>query len=217
VLISISAAPGRAYPGQAVTLTVKLTNESSMAADDVFVGVTLPWMYSPFENPTGVFDPATRQVRWWVATVPPGTTLRYTVIVRVDELYGDRTMETFTAEMTYDQGPYTGLTGTAQVTVDTGSLGDGDLQVSTNAPSPPNWLWVRVHLGQPGRVTLRIYNSAGELVRNLEERYPGSEKEVLLRYWDGKNDDGETVAAGVYIIQAMMPHTTRIAKVLVLH
>jgi uncharacterized repeat protein (TIGR01451 family) len=62
--ISLSADPERAYAGQAVTLTVKLTNNSSTPAGNVFVDVSLPSMYAPFNNPTGVFNPVSRLVQW---------------------------------------------------------------------------------------------------------------------------------------------------------
>jgi hypothetical protein len=151
-----------------------------------------------------------------VATVAPGASLKYTVIVQVDPQYGDRTVVTFTADMTYDQNGFPGLTGSAQDAVDTGSLGDGELQLSTNTPGPPDWLMVRVHLGQAGKVTLRIYNSAGELVKKLVDEF-GLDKQVILSKWDGKNDAGQTVAAGVYVIQANIPHTSKLVKFVVLH
>jgi hypothetical protein len=119
--------------------------------------------------------------------------------------------------MVYDQAGTSGIPGSAQDVVDTGELGDGELQLSTNVPSPPEWLWMRVTLGRPGDVTLRIYNSAGELVRKILDKYHGSEEEVIDRYWNGKNEAGETVSAGVYVIYAIMPHTTKTAKVIVLH
>lgn len=50
----------------------------------------------------------------------------------------------------------------------------------------------------PVRVTLQIYDVAGELVRRLDF---GSQTTGFYHYgdWDGKNEDGETVASGVYL------------------
>jgi hypothetical protein len=49
---------------------------------------------------------------------------------------------------------------------------------------------------QPAEVELRIYNILGKLVRVLvsERQYPGRHRVA----WDGKNDEGEDLASGVY-------------------
>lgn len=51
-------------------------------------------------------------------------------------------------------------------------------------------------LAAPGRVSFRIYDSAGRLVRALlaERRESGDH----VATWDGRNDRGETVGSGVY-------------------
>jgi hypothetical protein len=200
-----------------VTLTVRLENNGSTQATNIFVDVLIPEPYGLFHNQTGTWDEAARTVSFWVAQVPSEEAREYQIVVRVDPEYEGEEDVAFTADMVYDQDGAVGLTGSAQTVVRTGSLGDGELQLSTNAPSPPEWLWIRVNMGRPGDVTLRIYNSAGELVRVILDKYAGSEREVILRYWDGKNQAGDTVAAGVYILHAIMPHTTKIAKILVLH
>jgi flagellar hook assembly protein FlgD len=68
----------------------------------------------------------------------------------------------------------------------------------------------------PGKYSLRIYNSAGELVRvlqQLQSRWP-VEDDVP---WDGKNMKGEPVAAGVYIVYFESSMYIRTAKVIVIH
>jgi uncharacterized repeat protein (TIGR01451 family) len=213
----LNANTDRAYAGQSVTLIVKLTNNSATTASNIFVDVEIPSPYDPYNNQTGTYDGASRTVSFWVEEVPAGGVERYVIVVRVASWYAERSDVTFTADITYDQNGYTSIPDSAQDVVDTGSLGDGELQLSTNTPGPPDWLTVRMSLGQPGNVTLKVYNSAGELVRILMDKYPGSEREVLYRTWDGKNMHGETVSAGVYVLHAIMPHTSRIAKVVVLH
>jgi flagellar hook assembly protein FlgD len=76
-------------------------------------------------------------------------------------------------------------------------------------------MFVRVYLSQAGVCSLKIYNSAGELVRVLleEKRQTGIYQEVP---WDGKNMEGEDVASGVYILYYTTRYETRVAKVLVL-
>jgi hypothetical protein len=73
---------------------------------------------------------------------------------------------------------------------------------------------IRVSLNEyPGEYSLRIYNSAGELVRNLDERSLTSPFQWVYP-WDGRNDKGEMCASGVYIIYLIEPVKRRVAKVL---
>lgn len=54
----------------------------------------------------------------------------------------------------------------------------------------------------PTRVSLNIYNVAGQVVRRLvdEEKTPGEHQVV----WDGKNQQGEDVASGVYFYRLIV-------------
>jgi hypothetical protein len=52
----------------------------------------------------------------------------------------------------------------------------------------------------------RIFSASGSIIKNDEER---------LR-WDGKNENGETVASGVYVVRAEIGSTSKIFKVLVI-
>ena len=51
-------------------------------------------------------------------------------------------------------------------------------------------------VGTPSRVTLRVYDVAGRLVRTIVDRHhvPGKYE----RSWDGRNEHGVAVASGVY-------------------
>lgn len=77
---------------------------------------------------------------------------------------------------------------------------------------PP--VFVRVRLSQAGICTLKIYNSAGELVRVLvdESRQAGTYGDFP---WDGKNMHGAPVASGVYVIYYTTRYATRSARLLV--
>ena len=70
-------------------------------------------------------------------------------------------------------------------------------------------------MSQEGVCSLKIYNSAGELVRVLldESRQFGTYNDVK---WDGLNKYGEPVASGVYIIYYTTRYQTRMAKLLIL-
>jgi hypothetical protein len=71
-----------------------------------------------------------------------------------------------------------------------------------NYPNPFNpETWIPFRLSKPSDVTIRIYNIAGELVRDIDlghqeaGSYTARERAA---YWDGKNLYGERVASGMY-------------------
>ena len=57
---------------------------------------------------------------------------------------------------------------------------------------------IRYSIASAGRVSLRIYNAAGQLVRTLvdEDQVPAAEGLSVI--WDGRNNGGQDVASGVY-------------------
>lgn len=82
-------------------------------------------------------------------------------------------------------------------------------------PGEGSFLIVHYRLANPGKYSLRIYNSAGELVRilfDLQSRWPASDDIP----WDGKNMYGEYVASGVYVVYFESKYYVKTAKVLVL-
>ena len=68
-------------------------------------------------------------------------------------------------------------------------------------------------LKDAGRVSIRIYDTAGRLVRNLidERRLPGDYEEL----WDGRDDKGLEVASGVYFCR-MTAGESNVTKKMVL-
>jgi hypothetical protein len=75
---------------------------------------------------------------------------------------------------------------------------------------------VSVHLSQAGHYTLKVYNSAGELVKTLRAvQAAGAPLDDIVE-WDGKNDAGNPVASGVYILQFTSRFDQRTAKLLIL-
>jgi flagellar hook assembly protein FlgD len=91
--------------------------------------------------------------------------------------------------------------------VDTFSLSPENYHLYQNYPNPFNpstKITFTVHGSQfivrsPIPTTLKIYNVRGELVRTLvnEPKRPGI-REVI---WDGKDEDGNSVASGIYFYQ----------------
>jgi hypothetical protein len=68
---------------------------------------------------------------------------------------------------------------------------------------------------QDGRLSVRIFNVAGETVRNLA--FIDVQAGVLYALkWNGRNDDGQTVAAGIYVISVQGGGVSRLRKVVVL-
>lgn len=69
--------------------------------------------------------------------------------------------------------------------------------LNQNSPNPFNdYTTIRYSLSTPTNVELAVYNQAGQLVKTVENgrRQAGDHRVV----WDGTNDRGEAVSAGVY-------------------
>jgi len=75
-------------------------------------------------------------------------------------------------------------------------------QLFQNFPNPFNpETWIPFSLSKPEHVRIKIYNSAGLLVKTLDlgSKEPGSyTNREKAAYWDGKNEAGDTVASDVY-------------------
>lgn len=81
---------------------------------------------------------------------------------------------------------------------------------------PQESVTIRVAMSSyPGDYFLRIYNTAGELVRHLDQRSLTGPYGTV-KSWDGRNDGQEMCASGVYIIYFVEPLNCRIAKVLLI-
>jgi hypothetical protein len=73
---------------------------------------------------------------------------------------------------------------------------------------------ISYEIGVPGRVTLKVFDIAGRVVRTLvDERKGVGEYSVV---WDGKNSEGETVGRGVYAYQLEAPGFSSAGKLTVL-
>jgi hypothetical protein len=71
-----------------------------------------------------------------------------------------------------------------------------------NFPNPFNpETWIPFSLSEPKHVKINIYSSRGQLVRTLNlGQKPAGEylNKEKAAHWDGRNDNGEPVASGVY-------------------
>ena len=74
-----------------------------------------------------------------------------------------------------------------------------------NYPNPFNpETWMPYHLAQTSDVTLTIYSAKGVVVRQLDMgRQPAGfyTDRTKAAYWDGCNENGESVASGIYFYQ----------------
>ena len=78
-------------------------------------------------------------------------------------------------------------------------------EVTTLLPNFPNPFnpetWIPYQLAKPAEVTVSIHGADGKLVRTLElGQLPAGvyQDKDRAAYWDGKNEQGESVASGVY-------------------
>ncbi len=85
-----------------------------------------------------------------------------------------------------------------------------------NYPNPFNpETWLPYQLANDAEVTIRIYSSAGHLVRHLDLGFQQAGYYIgksRAAYWNGRNDLGERLASGVYFYQLStgeLPKTIR--------
>ena len=73
-------------------------------------------------------------------------------------------------------------------------------EVFQNYPNPFNpETWIPYRLSESADVQITIYAQNGELIREFNLGYQPRGERTL--YWDGKNQDGETLASGIYFYQ----------------
>ncbi|UCH82676.1 MAG: T9SS type A sorting domain-containing protein, partial [Candidatus Latescibacterota bacterium] len=75
------------------------------------------------------------------------------------------------------------------------------------APNPFNpTTTIKYSISERGRVSLRVYNVAGQLVRTLVDEVQTPREDGFSVEWDGTNNAGENVSSGVYFCRLV---TTR--------
>ena len=94
-----------------------------------------------------------------------------------------------------------------------------ETRLSANYPNPFNpETWIPYQLSEPVEVTLRIYFMDGTLVRTLAfgPQSAGTyHSKSLAAYWDGRNEQGERVASGVYFYTLSAGDFTATRKMLI--
>ncbi len=86
-----------------------------------------------------------------------------------------------------------------------------------NRPNPFNPITtIRYSIRERGRVTLAIYNAAGQRVRTLVDEIQSPGESGFSVQWDGRNDAGDQVASGVYLYKLTASPEYQAVKKLVL-
>ncbi len=78
-------------------------------------------------------------------------------------------------------------------------------RLGQNFPNPFNpETWIPYEIESDASVTIRIFNTRGSLVRQLDLGHQKAGEYVTLAhaaYWDGRNEQGESVTSGIYFYQ----------------
>ncbi len=109
--------------------------------------------------------------------------------------------------------------GDRQLTVSLRSL-PKETQVWQNYPNPFNpETWIPYQLNQESEVSLSIYGSDGQLVRQIDlglqvaGNYQTSDRAI---YWDGRNANGEEVSSGIYFYRLQAGDYSQTRKMVIL-
>jgi len=88
-------------------------------------------------------------------------------------------------------------------------------EVFQNYPNPFNpETWIPYRLSEPSDVQISIYSQTGELIRDFNLGHQTHGEKTL--YWNGKNNDGETVASGIYFYQLQTDEFSSMRKMVIL-
>lgn len=86
-----------------------------------------------------------------------------------------------------------------------------------NFPNPFNpQTTIRYRVAAGGRVTLAVYNVAGQLVRTLVNETQPASGAARVTVWDGRDNRGQRVASGVYLYRMTSPGFTQTRKLVLL-
>ena len=95
-----------------------------------------------------------------------------------------------------------------------------DTELLANYPNPFNpETWIPYQLAEDADVTLTIYDTKGVTVRRLDlgHQLAGYYADRgKAAYWDGRNDNGESVASGLYFYQLGTPSFSHVRRMVIL-
>jgi hypothetical protein len=198
---------------------------SSYRGDGVVASVNISDVCPPSVTPT--HTPTLGTTPTHTATMTPTRTPTYTfsptpTVTRTPtRTFTHTSTGTPTPTRTSTATPTPTLTGTptrsaTPTATGTSRIPESDIVfVDRNVARSGERVRIRFRPSGTGKASLSIYNSAGERVRPLWSGVAVRQRTYDM-YWDLKNDRGEKVASGVYVVHATLPLGVRSAKVLVL-
>ena len=186
---------------QRFTVTATLRNLTSYDADDFIVrlvlteGSTLNVVTDRSIHLSYLPGGQSAEVDWGLQHSGPTMDARNAVILSIEPVDPERTdFNTFPPTVLIIASPSASLSPPTG-----GKLSNMDVYAYPNPFNPDMGLSnVRYSLSEDTNVTIEIYDASGKLVTTLMEEQP---KEKIVEYsepWDGTNDQGDTVANGVY-------------------
>ncbi len=91
----------------------------------------------------------------------------------------------------------------------------GDFKAVNNLfdPSKSEKTTVQYRVNKSGKTTIRIFTMQGRLIRTIADQYIDAGS--YSADWDGKNEDGETVASGIYLAHIEAPEFSKSYKIAV--
>ena len=90
-----------------------------------------------------------------------------------------------------------------------------EFNVEQNFPNPFNPVTeIRYTLPRESYVNISIYNILGQKVKNLVDEYQSAGYKTVK--WNGKNDQGQNVASGVYFYKIKAGDFTKVKKMVII-
>lgn len=96
------------------------------------------------------------------------------------------------------------------------TFGSGDVVLINNIlrPRENSPVQIRMRVNEAGQVHVRIYTLEGKLIRTVSDTDLPVGASVLT--WDGRNDDGNVVGSGTYVIKSSGPKLNDVQKIVVI-
>ena len=95
------------------------------------------------------------------------------------------------------------------------AMAKGEFKLAQNSPNPfKQSTTINYQVAQPGQVSLKVYNIAGQVVKTLVDGQQNAGIQNVT--WDGKDANGRSVSAGVYVYRLNADGQTQVKRLTVL-
>jgi len=147
---------------------------------------------------------------WTLPTLSPGT-YTYQYQVKIDDLLPGGTVMTNSVLLTAPSLPNeTALAPVTEAYPDTFYVSKNIFNAEQESVS----IFVAIPRDH-AKYTLRVYNSAGEHIKTLDDQYLTAPFQGSYN-WDGTNKYGQKCASGMYILYCIEPYSRKMARVLLI-